>query len=727
MTIFTSSNSVVYRGNGAATQFAVPFKVLELNDLVVCRRIYTTGEVDRTYLGTEYSYSGLGEVSGVLTLSGAALADTYELLIERIVSYTQELDIVNSGGFYPETTEEQLDRMVMGIQQIASMASRSLRVPIGTTIDEVITAGNEGKFFGLDANGVPMLMEGTGSDAGLRTDLAGNSGFSLLGWIRANTIGAIKRALSDIIDDMPLTLQDFGAVANADYNVLTGVITAGTPCDDAWTAAMAHFTARGNGILRIRGKLFHSTALAAIPAGVTIQGKNEREAMLLSTHAGGGIKTNFAVNGSHRANITLERFAIINTNPANTGIGFYERCGTFLDCSKLWIRGFKYNMALDQTEVSAFRDFILELPLASNLLLMNGYEVGYGNDPATVPLFTNRLLFDSFQLNGAPHFCVEHDGGYCAELRSCNYNGGELGQVRAAGIAPLKIDGGEFEVASGPIITMAATTQSGRAVGQPIVSIDNVLLAPTHPTHTPGNSINIVSGYMLHLGAGVVFGTTGAAGTPQITGGANLNRLIDLGCDMQNSTGPLFLDNDRPTNWFSLTLDEKGEKVADGGARRMEIMRWARRGGTGAGGISRRSAEHVFYDDLAATLTGAIGGARTAPSADFEGEIVISANAPGAAAAALASLTEVARFRYNKWLPGADQVFSLGDINNQFTNAYVFTGYYVSGIKVVGAQGAAVANAAVAVAAPTKAEFDALVGSFNTVLARLRAHGLIAT
>lgn len=76
---------------------------------------------------------------------------------------------------------------------------------------------------------------------------------------------------------------------------------------------------------------------------------------------------------------------------------------------------------------------------------------------------------------------------------------------------------------------------------------------------------------------------------------------------------------------------------------------------------------------------------------------------------------------------------------------------YVNAIKVVGAQGAAVADpaaitssaASVAVAAPTKAEFDALVGKFNqlltdftsvrtqnvALLARLRAatgHGLIA-
>lgn len=59
----------------------------------------------------------------------------------------------------------------------------------------------------------------------------------------------------------------------------------------------------------------------------------------------------------------------------------------------------------------------------------------------------------------------------------------------------------------------------------------------------------------------------------------------------------------------------------------------------------------------------------------------------------------------------------------------VNTSYDVLNTKVVGAQGAAVANAVNAVGAPTNAEFNALVAVVNLLLARLRAatgHGLIA-
>lgn len=125
MTVSTTNNNVVYRGNGAATQFAVPFKVLDVDHLVVQRRVYATGALDHTYIGTEFTYSGLGGSSGTLTLNSPALSSTYEIVINRIVPYTQELDIVNAGGFYPETVEEQLDLIVMSTQQLADLVGRT--------------------------------------------------------------------------------------------------------------------------------------------------------------------------------------------------------------------------------------------------------------------------------------------------------------------------------------------------------------------------------------------------------------------------------------------------------------------------------------------------------------------------------------------------------------------------------------------------------------------------
>lgn len=151
MTVSTFNNVVVYRGNGSATAFAVPFKVLDEDHLVVTRRVFATGVDDHTYVGTDYSYSGIGDSSGTLTLAGTALSSVHELVIERIVPYSQDLDIVNAGGFYPDSVEEQLDLTVMGVQQLAGISDRALKLPVGETagplsftldqLNEMVAAG----------------------------------------------------------------------------------------------------------------------------------------------------------------------------------------------------------------------------------------------------------------------------------------------------------------------------------------------------------------------------------------------------------------------------------------------------------------------------------------------------------------------------------------------------------------------------------------------------------
>ena len=115
--------------------------------------------------------------------------------------------------------------------------------------------------------------------------------------------------------------------------------------------------------------------------------------------------------------------------------------------------------------------------------------------------------------------------------------------------------------------------------------------------------------------------------------------------------------------------------------------------------------------------------------------------------------TERARLTANELRPAVDNVMDLGLSAQRWETMFGYTGDFttqvkVAGVKVLGAQGAAVADAAAlasadaaaAAAAPTKAEFDGFVAEFNklradvgnartqlnTALARLRGHGLIS-
>lgn len=182
MTVNSTSRSVVYIGNGSATTFAFPFPIIDKDHLVVQRRNAATGLVEETYGAGDLSISGVGEATGEVTIAGAALSSNYEILIYREVPIKQELDIVNAGGFYPQSVEDQLDMIVMGVQQVAERNSRSIALAVGETAEELpAAAGRAGKFLGFTAGGDPTVLSGTGADSSLREDLALGGGALLVG------------------------------------------------------------------------------------------------------------------------------------------------------------------------------------------------------------------------------------------------------------------------------------------------------------------------------------------------------------------------------------------------------------------------------------------------------------------------------------------------------------------------------------------------------------------
>src|SRR5690606_31563747 len=70
-------------------------------------------------------------------LSGPALSSDFYILVQRIVPYTQELDIENQGGFYPESIEYQLDKTIFQVQQLKSITDSAVIVPPGVVPPDV--------------------------------------------------------------------------------------------------------------------------------------------------------------------------------------------------------------------------------------------------------------------------------------------------------------------------------------------------------------------------------------------------------------------------------------------------------------------------------------------------------------------------------------------------------------------------------------------------------------
>lgn len=149
MTVTTTNNVVVLETNGATTVFPFNFKVIEPEHLSVERRDPTTLAIEKTYSASEYVLTGLGSNSGSVTISPAPV-DGKEIVIRRTVPYRQDLDLVNQGGFYPETVEEQLDLIAMQIQQTAEAVGRAPKVPFGeAALSMASLAEANGKVLGI--------------------------------------------------------------------------------------------------------------------------------------------------------------------------------------------------------------------------------------------------------------------------------------------------------------------------------------------------------------------------------------------------------------------------------------------------------------------------------------------------------------------------------------------------------------------------------------------------
>lgn len=149
MTVGTTLNVAQFLTDGVVTEFPYSFLVYAADELEVILRDLD-GDVVTTYAANEFSVSGLGENAGAVTIVPAP-ADEHEIVIRRLVPLTQDTDIVNQGGFFPEVIERQLDLIVMQNQQLNETLGRAIVSDLG---DPSYTLGR------LEDGDVIQLLDG---------------------------------------------------------------------------------------------------------------------------------------------------------------------------------------------------------------------------------------------------------------------------------------------------------------------------------------------------------------------------------------------------------------------------------------------------------------------------------------------------------------------------------------------------------------------------------------
>jgi len=130
LSLSSTTNKVIYNGNGAASTWPFSFPILEASHLAV---IFTDGDGLETVLSASlYGVDGIGDPAGgsvTYPLPGSPIATPIptgtKLTLLRTVPYTQTTVLSNQGGYYPEVVERRFDQIYMALQQLEERVSRA--------------------------------------------------------------------------------------------------------------------------------------------------------------------------------------------------------------------------------------------------------------------------------------------------------------------------------------------------------------------------------------------------------------------------------------------------------------------------------------------------------------------------------------------------------------------------------------------------------------------------
>lgn len=120
MTVSSEQSRVQYATDGVTTSFPVPFRFLQNRDLRVTL-VGSEGNEQELALDVDYSVTGAGQQSGGTLTTTSAYPAGQTLLIDRIVSITQETAYQRNDPFPERAHERALDKLTMICQQLASI------------------------------------------------------------------------------------------------------------------------------------------------------------------------------------------------------------------------------------------------------------------------------------------------------------------------------------------------------------------------------------------------------------------------------------------------------------------------------------------------------------------------------------------------------------------------------------------------------------------------------
>ena len=191
------------QGNGVTTVFPFTFKVFTASEILVTY-LDASGVESVLVLSTNYTVSLNADQNaspgGSVTLLVAPATATYITLTSQVTN-TQNLNLTNSGGFYPQSINDALDRTVIEIQQLAEQASRSITIPKSSTASPLLPIPT------------PLNVLAWNIDGTAITNVSLESSSNLSSY-KATGTGSVTRTVASKLNDT-VSVKDFGAVGDA--------------------------------------------------------------------------------------------------------------------------------------------------------------------------------------------------------------------------------------------------------------------------------------------------------------------------------------------------------------------------------------------------------------------------------------------------------------------------------------------------------------------------------
>lgn len=226
MALEITINKTIQTGDGSNKDFDFAFEIPDEDSLSLTKR---NSDGSETTISSNYTVTGIGNSAGGSVnypTTGSALTSSEKIIIKRVVSLTQRLDLRNQGDYSLEDIEDALDRDAMICQQLQEQIDRCLKLNLTSSstynlVDDFVA--NRLLVVAADGQSIEMSSAEYGSiDAYLSTLTAIADDISAVATIAddVTTVADISSEITTIAEILPDNLEDIQNAASFGFPTL---------------------------------------------------------------------------------------------------------------------------------------------------------------------------------------------------------------------------------------------------------------------------------------------------------------------------------------------------------------------------------------------------------------------------------------------------------------------------------------------------------------------------